>query len=174
MSEWGTHPISSEFWTVGSQSTNKYCREEIYCTTVLHHCITPHQHCIKSPTHCTTLPMMHNSTSHWGQHKPDLGQAKVTTTILFTDWRWIIYNKYCCVLSSIQQKTKAALNSSLQGRAGRGNDLTRILQPDSSTLCMTGAIPTRVLCALISQGLILWYSQISRHSQRMCDYTCTS
>ena len=29
-------------------------------------------------------------------------------------------------------------------------------------------------CPLISQGLILWYSQISRHSQRMCDYTCTS
>ena len=59
VSEWGIHPISSEFWTVGSQSTNKYCREEIHCTTVLHHCITPHQHCIKSPTRCTTLPMMH-------------------------------------------------------------------------------------------------------------------
>ena len=71
MSEWGTHPISPSPGTVGSQSTDRYCREQIHCTTLLHHCITLHQHCIKSPTHCTTLPMMHNYTSHWGQYKPD-------------------------------------------------------------------------------------------------------
>ena len=51
----GTHPISPG--TVGSQSTDGYCREEIHCTILFHHCITPHQYCIKSPTHCTTLPM---------------------------------------------------------------------------------------------------------------------
>ena len=82
----GTHPISPG--TVGSQSTDGYCREEIHCTTLFHHCITPHQYCIKSPTHCTTLPMYAHFPAYRGQYIPDIGQAKVTTTHLFTGWRW--------------------------------------------------------------------------------------
>ena len=117
MSEWGTHPISSEFWTVGSQSTNKYCREEIHCTTLLHHCITPHQHCIKSPTRCTTLPMMHSPTSYWGQ-------AKVTTTLLFTGWWWS---------SQIPCPSHGFLRSVAQGFWSQGHNRIHTVQEGSHT-----------------------------------------
>ena len=94
MSEWGTTQSAPSSGAVGIteyrgmlQGRNTLCN-----TTPSLHNTTPALH--KSPTNCTTLPMMHNSTSHWGQYKPDLGQAKVTTTHLFTSWRWSsLYHK---------------------------------------------------------------------------------
>ena len=88
MPEWGTHPISPEFWDSGDHRVQRDAAEKntLCNTTPSLHNTTPA--CIKSPTHCTTLLMMHNSTSHWGQYKPDLEQAKVTITLLFAGWRW--------------------------------------------------------------------------------------
>ena len=124
---------------MGSQSTNGYCREELRCTILLHHFITPHQHCIKSPTHCTTLPMMHNSTSHWREYKPDLGQAKVTTTLLFTGWRWS---------SQIPCCSQGFLRSVAQGFWSQGHNRIHTVQEGSHTRTTTNA-RTTIFCLSI-------------------------
>ena len=72
--------------------------------------------------------MMHNSTSHWGQYKPDLGQAKVTTTLLFTGWRG----------SSLHHKqilcpSQGFLRSVTQGFWSQGHNRIHTVQEGSHT-----------------------------------------
>ena len=86
VSEWGSHPISPEFWDRGITEYRRILqgRNTLHNTTSSLYNTTPALHRITHSLHNTTNDAQ--SASHWG-HKPDLGQAKVTTTLLFTGWR---------------------------------------------------------------------------------------